>query len=168
MSLSRLSHCEYMCGCYQKEFLFPRWDELVSTFQHAGFQLKQVCRSNIESELQFFSCFRKKWAQVTDILFCTSRCFLFCWAARLQADLNLWFSCEIPVYSWAVCSILLVNWPFSFYCYVISCLFWIAGLWRSEFVTDLPIICGHCLFQIDLWSSFWKWSKHLLHFLPQQ
>lgn len=147
MSLSRLSHCEYICGCYQEEFLFPKWDKLVCTFEHSGFQLKQVCRSNTASGLWFFSCFRKEWAQVTDILFYTSRCFLFCcWGAQLQPDLNLWLSCEIPVYSWAVGSILAMNWLYSFYCYVISCLFWVASLWRSEFVTDLPIICGHCLF----------------------
>lgn len=94
----RLLHCE-SCGCYLKgRFCFLNGMTLSPPCRLV--QLQQVCRSYTENGLQFFSCCRKQWAQVTNILLCTWHCFLFlCWAAQQWADLNLWFSCEMSVCS---------------------------------------------------------------------
>lgn len=98
LSLWRLLHCE-SCGCYQQgRFLFPGWHYLISTFQVCP--VAAVLQKLHWKWVQFSSCCRKQWAQVTNILLCTSHYFMFlCWTAQQWADLNFWFSGEMSVCS---------------------------------------------------------------------
>lgn len=140
--------------------LLPGWDELVSTSQHSGCCCGSKCAEIIQKVGCNFALALGKGEPKCPTSYSAHHgvsrsaaeqhghqltwiCGLL-WDARLGMGCLQHFVCELAGF--------LVIAVLSCYCSVISCLFWMAGLWRSEFVTYLYIICGHCLFQIHLWS----------------
>lgn len=166
ISLWRLLHCE-SCGCYQKRRLCFLNGMTQSPPCRLG-QLQEVCRSCTESGLQFFSCWRKQWAQVTSILLCTSHCFTFlCWTQStamswpkftvLLQDALLFAVLSSVIWLWLMLMLLSapdVKWRIILLVKKWICDRFVCNLW-ALFMPELgnPLLSGN--------------DKHLLDFLLQ-
>ena len=94
----------------KREFLFPEWDELVSTFQREGSSTWSKCAEAIQKVCCNFSLASEKsepkWE--TSYAACQVVSSSAAGTVQLQADLNLWFSCKMLFVVF-----LYVNWLYS-------------------------------------------------------